>query len=249
MAALKLVSINIERSKHLDRVVSFLEREQPDVVCFQELREGDLLLFEEKLGMHSAFLSNSQHREQGAQETYVIGTGILTALPLQNVSLNYYRGSEQEARHNAPYEYITHTATGVLSAEVLKDNERFIIATTHFTWTPDGLPDEFQRTDIEKLFDILRQLEEVLLCGDFNAPRGGEIWQMLADKYTDNIPLQYKTSLDVTLHRAGKERPHELENKMVDGLFTTPGYVARDVRLEFGISDHAAIVATIEKVS
>ncbi len=39
----------------------------------------------------------------------------------------------------------------------------------------------------------------------------------------------------------------ELADKMVDGLFTTPAYRASDVRLQFGVSDHVAIVATIEK--
>ncbi len=68
---------------------------------------------------------------------------------------------------------------------------------------------------------------------------------MLAPKYKDNIPSHYKTSIDAALHRAGKERPEGLADKMVDGLFTTPGYTAVDVRLQFGVSDHAAIVATI----
>ena len=64
----------------------------------------------------------------------------------------------------------------------------------------------------------------------------------------DNIPPQYPTSIDVTLHKRGRERPHEFADKMVDGLFTTPGYRARDVELHFGISDHAAVTALIERV-
>ena len=35
---------------------------------------------------------------------------------------------------------------------------------------------------------------------------------------------------------------------MVDGLFTTPKYIASNVKLEPGVSDHMAIVANIEKV-
>jgi len=52
---LKLVSLNIEGSKHLDLVLSFLEREAPDVVCVQELFESDAPLFESRLGMEHAF--------------------------------------------------------------------------------------------------------------------------------------------------------------------------------------------------
>ena len=83
--------------------------------------------------------------------------------------------------------------------------------------------------------------EPFVLAGDFNAPRGGEIFSHIAERYTDNIPPHYTTSIDGTLHRAG---PIPF---MVDGLFTTPSYRAKGVHLEFGVSDHAAVAATIEK--
>ena len=36
---MKLVSLNIERSRHLDRVCAFLQAARADVVCMQELME------------------------------------------------------------------------------------------------------------------------------------------------------------------------------------------------------------------
>ena len=67
--------------------------------------------------------------------------------------------------------------------------------------------------------------------------------------YTDTIPANYTSSLDKTLHRKGDDpsRAHLFTDFMVDYLFTKPDYQASDVRLEFGISDHAAVVATISK--
>ena len=35
---------------------------------------------------------------------------------------------------------------------------------------------------------------------------------------------------------------------MVDGFFTTPGYLASSVRLVEGVRDHKAIVGTLEKL-
>ena len=58
----------------------------------------------------------------------------------------------------------------------------------------------------------------------------------------------YDLGPDLTLHRVGDTKPHELEDKMVDGLFTTPEYIAPDVKLVYGVSDHAAIVAALSKV-
>ena len=117
--------------------------------------------------------------------------------------------------------------------------------TTNFTWSEHGQPDRYQRQDVRALLDTVLPLGDIVLCGDFNAPRGGEIFSFLAERLKDNIPRRYKTSLDIALHRAGKERPEELADKMVDGFFTSHGYRASGVRLERGVSDHCAIVGTV----
>jgi endonuclease/exonuclease/phosphatase family metal-dependent hydrolase len=127
----------------------------------------------------------------------------------------------------------------------------YTIATTHFTWSPKGEANDDQRRDQAALFAILDSLGEFAFAGDFNAPRGKETFSKFAERYQDNIPPHYETSIDVTLH---KTRNNPVENArvgkyMVDGLFTTPQYQASNVRLEFGISDHAAIIATIEKTA
>lgn len=99
-----------------------------------------------------------------------------------------------------------------------------------------------QQRLLPKLLETLGSFPELILAGDFNAPRGGEVFGTIAARYKDNIPPEYKTSIDGGLHRAGK-----LEY-MVDGLFTTPQYIASKVRLIDGVSDHMAIVAEINRV-
>lgn len=118
----------------------------------------------------------------------------------------------------------------------------FRIGTTHFTWTPDGEADEVQRTDIESLFAVLEKQGDIIFTGDFNAPRGKEIFSRLAERYHDNVPSEYTTSIDSTLHRAG-DLPH-----MVDGIFSTSGYAVQNVRMVCGVSDHCALVAEVRKV-
>ncbi len=90
---------------------------------------------------------------------------------------------------------------------------------------------------------LLDAEEGFVLCGDFNAPRGGEIFSELAARYRDNIPAQYTTSIDASLHRAG-----DLQ-LMVDGIFTTPEYQASSVLLHSGVSDHYAVTADITKTA
>jgi endonuclease/exonuclease/phosphatase family metal-dependent hydrolase len=129
----------------------------------------------------------------------------------------------------------------VLAADIQKDGRVFRIATTHLTWTPNGGPNGEQRRDAAALLHVLEGLSEFVLCGDFNAPRGGDIFSMLASRYKDNIPLQYTSSLDPNLHRAGQL------GLMVDGIFSTSAYTVSAVKMVSGISDHCALVATVSK--
>ena len=126
--------------------------------------------------------------------------------------------------------------------DVEKDGEIFRIGTTHFTWSGRGIISERQNGDFAGLSRILDKAEEIVFSGDFNAPRGGEIFSRLASRYKDNVPPEYTTSIDPNMHRNGKI---EL---MVDGLFSTPKYEVSDVKMVCGLSDHCALTAKISKV-
>ena len=241
-AALKVISLNIEINRHLDAVVSFLEKEKPDITCIQELCEPDVERIRAVLGV-PFYKFAPMTRWNDPHE--IIGSCIFSKYPLLSQSVNYYRESANVI-HDLDFTSVEASNRtknlALISVEIEKEQMRFRFATTHFTWTPDGEADDYQREDIKKLLSILEPLGDMVLAGDFNAPRGGEIFSILAARYKDNIPLEYTTSIDGNLHRRGQL------NKMVDGLFTTSAYRASNVRLEFGVSDHAAIIADIEKV-
>lgn len=253
MSALKLTSLNIERSKHLDEVEPFLATERPDVACFQELVEKDIPLLAAAMGA-AAWRFFPMTRLINEQPGALVGTGIFSTLPMPRGGAAYYAGNDSAVPRQDVYDSSTFNDENraALWCDAEKEGETFRIATTHFTWTPKGNPSGEQRRDMAKLLHELEGLGEFVLCGDFNAPRTyqnapGEIFSLLAARYRDNIPLRYETSIDVEIHRAGKLRPQELKDKMVDGLFSTTGYACSGVELRGGISDHLAIVATVTK--
>ena len=146
-------------------------------------------------------------------------------------------------------QYVLQNLACVL-ADITKDGATFRIGAVHFLWSRNGLSSNEQRSALPHLLSTLEEERQLVFAGDFNAPRGGEIFSEFAKRYVDTIPAHYVTSLDLNLHRAVKEgKRNEIENKMVDGLFTTPAYIASDVRLVDGVSDHCAIVATIAKAT
>ncbi|MBM3271786.1 endonuclease/exonuclease/phosphatase family protein [Candidatus Kaiserbacteria bacterium] len=250
MASLRFVSANIWLSRTIDLVQKFLADNEADVVCVQELRQRDVPLI-------AGFLGGAQHMfvpmalypfDDGPD---VIGVGIFSRVPMVRSWARYYNGNPArivEMNPRAGVEEKHETIAGVLAlCDIEKDNATFRIATTHFTWAPDGLPDAFQRTDVAAMLHALDNEGELILCGDFNAPRTnrdgtpGEIFSTIASRYTDNVPAEYTTSIDGAIHRAG-QLPY-----MVDGLFSTPSYAVSDVALHSGVSDHMAITATVSR--
>ena len=236
MSHISFISLNIETNRHLDEVTDLLRTQASDVVCLQEVLETDLSILKETCGYHAVYAPMS-HSDLVKGE--VMGVAILSREKLYDVRDEYYVGTREEiAPENIGYDH-NHC---FLHGMYVKDGTQFHIGTTHFIKSPAGDPDEKQHTIFKKLLPILEKQNDIVFAGDFNAPRGTEIFDTIARMFTDNIPKEYTTSIDANLHRAGY-LPY-----MVDGLFTTPEYRAHNVRLIDGVSDHMAIVAQVEKI-
>lgn len=250
MTSVRLVSLNIERSKHLHRVLPFLRTHTPDVLCLQELLERDVPHFEALFSFRTSFVPLSLYQDK-AGNAGPQGICIFSNIPIVRDEVRYYVRNTQELPTTVAEQIATYSQANraVLFVEVEKDRVIHRISTTHFTWSERGEATALQRSHLSMLMDVLCEEEEkgFVLCGDFNLPRGGELFSQIAKKYKDNIPAHYETSIDIDLHRAKDDDPVGLSTKMVDGLFTTPEYRASDVSLVSGVSDHCAIVATIEK--
>lgn len=238
----RLISLNVERTKHMQRVLPFLALHQPDVVCLQELTQSDIPRVKEAAGLvHCHYAPMSVH----PLDQQPFGVGIFSRHTFTARDVIPYGGTgkgELVLDRTSPESRLTSCRYIVTRVAIQIDGRAFTIATTHFPWTPDGLERDFQSEALKRLISGLGK-SEVILTGDFNAPRGGPIFTELARQWQDNIPAGITTSLDPMLHRAG---PLEL---MVDGLFTTKHYHAEEVRLLGGLSDHKAVVARVSRAT
>lgn len=245
MNGISLVSVNIERSKHLDLVVPFLREREADIACIQECMERDIPFLKETVGEHVLFVPLCIFAQRADEEEGLYGQAIFSRYPFITNWSQYYAGVHDPLStfSDDKKASIERLAKAVCGVEFEKEGIQYQIANTHFTWSKDGESDERQRTDLQALFRILDMHGEFAILGDFNAPRGRTTWDTIAAKYKDNIPSQYTSSIDPVLHRAAP-LPY-----VVDGLFTTPAYVASQVELISGVSDHCAVVAQITKTT
>ena len=256
MPSISLVSINIERDRHLDALADFFRMTDFDAVALQEVLEKDVPFFERILGMEAFFTPVCVRVDRPGMPPSIEGQALFAKhIELRNAE--FYAGEYDTLwRHfsDTDIESIENVAKAISYVDVNKNGCLFRVGTTHFTWSVKGATSETQRKDIKRLVGKLETLGEFALVGDFNAPRGGEIFTELALKYKDNIPETYEWSLDTSIHYAGRDRLEKdanalgLKGLMVDGLFTTPGYLAKNVQLHAGVSDHCAIAATISKL-
>lgn len=253
MASLRLVSINIERAKHYNKVFPFLIDANPDVICIQELYERDIPKFERELGGTIVFYPAGMQRCDPPETGETMeGHAILSRLAVVSHEICPYsmRGATKHTDGTTSKVLNDHP---VIFVRVEKDGVQFDIGTTHFTWTPNGQPNDAQRADTTQLLTVLKQKGQFVLTGDFNAPRGGETFSRIASVYTDNIPPEYVWSLDLKLHRNGggkiesDAKAQGMQGFMVDGIFSTSEYAVSNVRLQDGLSDHCALVARIDK--
>lgn len=232
---LKIISLNIETDRHFDRIIPFLKQHRPDVILLQEVLFKDIPKLEDELEMKSVFaIMKVLVRKEDQQP---LGIATFSSLPMINYS-TYYRGDGAHPPIVSEADP-TNTTQVILVTEVVKNKKSYCLVNTHFTWTPDGQPNNLQHHDLQALFKHLSPISDFILCGDFNAPRGRIIFDKIASKYKDNIPTYITTTIDKNLHRAG-----DLQ-LVVDGLFSTPKYRVESVELFDNLSDHYAISAKI----
>lgn len=243
---MKLISLNIELNRHPETVEKFIVSGQADVICLQEVLEEDFLNIKEKLKLEGIFQPWSYVKSPYYSD--LIGQKQGVAIFAKNIINSGY------VFHFGKEENLLRPFGEYMSDEKFKNNNTFLWVDISFgdktfrfinvqlPVTNEGEVTPRQLEIIDKLLAELDSFGEFVLCGDMNAPRGKESFARLANRYRDNIPLEYKISIDPKLHRSRGDAKF-----MVDGLFTTPGYSAANVKLTDGVSDHLAVSAEINK--
>ncbi len=241
---LKIISLNLERSKHLHLNLPFFQRENPDVLCLQEVLEADIdrIAQETGLGHHlwlRDILTDAPANSDG--KTGYSGPALFARSPFIASGSEYYYMPQNGIQLERESEFYSETnAHGIVWATVEKGDEQYTLVTTHFTWSEDGRATEKQKSDFEHLKKILDTLPPHILTGDLNAPRGFGIWEKFVAYYgRDYIPQGITSTIDPNLHRVKNLQ------LVVDGIFAHPMYHVDEVAMVEGVSDHKALVASI----
>lgn len=235
--ALKLLTLNIESNRHLARVCAAIAEHLPDIVCLQEVLEPDCERLASSGGYDVKYaLSAYLPRRAGAERNW--GIAVLTRVPILGQTVAYFT-DDAIVR-------VMHESNDARRAVIVTELEHlgrpYRIATAHFTWTPDGEIDDQQKADFARLQARLSEYPDYVLCGDFNSPRGREMFGKFVNELgvIDHLPASVTSTLDERLHRTGL-------SLVVDTIFSTEHYRVMDTRVLDGLSDHKGVLALVER--
>ena len=136
-----------------------------------------------------------------------------------------------------------HIAVPAIIAKIEVNSEYYFITNTHLAVTANGEAANYQIKQAENLLSLLGSFSDMIVCGDLNAPRGGEVFNLFKNVYQDNIPAEYETSLDQSLHRVKGLK------FVVDHILSTKNYSFTNVVLVDGVSDHMAVVGEVASLN
>ena len=226
-----------------DDTLDFISHERPDVVLLQEVYEGSLERISNALGGQIVFSRmcrlSMTDREEDAEGW---GVAIGSRYPLLNATESYYDATRIEPGKLVLNNGSDHSHS-LLQAQVAVGSARFNFGTTHFTWHNRAEPSDEQLGDFKILDDILGRTPDLVLTGDFNSPRGHPIFDSIAQRYRDNIPVDVDTTNDAGV------RPEAAWRLVIDGFFTSGHYRVPNLRMVQGLSDHKGILAEVQKVA
>lgn len=238
---IKLLTLNIEHDRHLDQVAQTIATHLPDIVCLQEVFEKDCLKLAAVGGYQVKYAISTLMPEGEAGNTTPRswGVAVLTRVPVLNQSVAYYADDPRIRIYQEPNDQ----RRMVVMTELWHEGQNYKIGVTHFTWSMVGETTDEQRADFVRLKQVLVPYPDYVLCGDFNAPRGGEMFALFIDQLglVDHLPPQVTTTIDPKFHYAGALQ------LAVDTIFSTPEYRVMDVQVLEGISDHKGILGLVER--
>lgn len=238
---LKLLTLNIQHDRHLDRVAQVIATHLPDIVCLQEIFEKDCAKLAAVGGYRVKYAISAlmPEGEEGNSSPRSWGVAVLTRVPVREQTVAYYADDPRIRIFKEPND----PRRMVVMSELEHDGRNYKIGTTHFTWSVKGAATDEQREDFARLKQVLLPYPDYVLCGDFNAPRGGEMFSKFTDELglIDHLPPHITTTIDPQFHYAGA-----LE-LAVDNIFSTPEYRVSEVQVLDGISDHKGILGVVER--
>jgi hypothetical protein len=268
---IEIVTLNCGRClKHFDETAAFLHSlaagagaGMPRIICLQDVQERHLDALVPSNYASRLFAPMCKH-PLARGEIQPVGIGIFSTEPFLSISVDAYVGQVLPVQKlegitvdaegnsgNHDLVKVRATESRLLAVVGIMLGGRLVkIGTTHGPWVKGGIPDDHQSTSVGNLARLIDRAAhdcDVVVLGDFNIPRGGNLYSYFIEiaRLADYVPPHIDNTLDVN--------NHSLKGKVKvvsDYVFVSRGarIGVHSVQVHSGVSDHMAMRAMIRSV-
>ncbi len=234
-----------EREVHI--LAEAITQQQIDVICFQEVGELKDAPMTHPYGMDPSNMAfRIAHRLQDWGHHYNMfqdwshigyglwreGTAILSRYPM------HYNYSTYVSHNRSKEQHLSRNVT--MSCLDVPDFGFLHVANVHLNWWHHGFKEEF-----DTLCHIINRREHVgvrggLLCGDFNAPAGGESYNYVVgnEEYVDQWVERYPDKFGEPTHRQDIDGWKHTPPQRIDYIFKKNGSPLTMKRMDLIFTGH-----------
>lgn len=250
--ATKIISLNLfEGGVFWDNIVAFLTKENADILCLQEVFNGDT---EQPLHLQTIKRLKKLLPDfylYYAPELYEVrpdgqgdvGNAILSRWPLREEKKVFLHGAYQKIIRPTDEKSFSHYPKNMVSAVVEIPNQSLLhVFNLHGVWGLDGNDNSERLHMSETIVSEISGKHPVTLMGDFNLqPNTRTI-----SRIEDHLSNVFKNELTTTFNMRHKTNPG-YATAVVDMFFVSPGVrVLSHECPEDDVSDHKPLVVTLE---
>jgi endonuclease/exonuclease/phosphatase family metal-dependent hydrolase len=251
LVSIKLFQLNIEEGKLYENIVSFVKKNDFDILHFQEVTGGEhnergveiFSVLEQQLGYvgkQSVYWRLKQDRD-----TYMSNATFYKAsLPFVSYHEEFLK-PYQELTREEMNDYTAH-ATSAIDVVFHFAGKNIHFINTHLVWGPTPEDKPYKLEQGKKLFEYVKRLKEpFVLSGDFNVTPDSQIVRWVSELGVNHVVKHgISNTLNPNLHRVKHLFPAGLA---VDFLFTEKSLTVSDFALVDtpDLSDHLGLRVTL----
>jgi endonuclease/exonuclease/phosphatase family metal-dependent hydrolase len=187
---MKLIQVNIWQGRILRNLLKFLEAEQPDIICMQEVLSSPVKMpawdiaqslesIRKVTGLQHAFYAPTWGFRLMDAKVYH-GNAILSRYPLLNQQTIFTNGSFEEEVVNNPY---LNNVRNAQIARVQAEEGSFTLVNHHAHWEPSAQGSATSVERLQRLATAITSIEgPLVVAGDFNVHPTSEAIQRFEEK-------------------------------------------------------------------
>lgn len=233
-----------------DNIINYLQEEEPDIIFLQEVNNSvkknlppyltSYISLQEKLGL-PYFEYENQFNIKIEDDYVPRGLAIFSKFPLSNKSVVWLYGDAVTDVEDIP-EFIPTFPRNLLHCQVLANDTYYNLMTLQGVWAHDGQETEGQRQMAQKIFDYIKDKENIILGGDFNVNENTRSIKLIEQKLVNIFKGERETSFNMT-----RKNKSGYAEAVVDFILTSPNIKVVDhYSSDKDVSDHHSQVVIIE---